>query len=200
MQGETLEGHRQQQQQAAQALDFLGNKAVLCGIGLGCRSFSKAVKTRSFQTHIHKAVQTGSFHIHMTREGHQDQFGLQCYGFVLEQVWKAFSPEKGQSFHLPDHMTFKEILAGIFGGCTRSFDGKKPVVCLMWRVLKSKLQLFRVYNFISKASMYWITWTSLKNFGGHFGGSTRSVDGKNWNALGSKKASYRSIRFTHNSY
>ena len=49
----------------------------------------------------------------MTREGHQDQFGLQRYGFVLEQVWKAFSPEKGQSFHLPDHMTFKEILAGI---------------------------------------------------------------------------------------
>ena len=36
---------------------------------------------------------------HMTREGHQDQFGLQCYGFVLEQVWKAFSPEKGQSRH-----------------------------------------------------------------------------------------------------
>ena len=45
----------------------------------------------------------------MTREGHQDQFGLQRYGFVLEQVWKAFSPEKGQSFHLPDHMTFKEF-------------------------------------------------------------------------------------------
>ena len=62
---------------------------------------------------------------HMTREGHQDQFGLQRYGFVLEQVWKAFSPEKGQSADLPDHVAFKEILAGIFGGCTRSFDGKK---------------------------------------------------------------------------
>ena len=60
----------------------------------------------------------------MTREGHQDQFGLQRYGFVLEQVWKAFSPEKGQSADLPDHVAFKEILAGIFGGCTRSFDGK----------------------------------------------------------------------------
>jgi hypothetical protein len=42
----------------------------------------------------------------MTREGHQDQFGLQRYVFVLEQVWKAFSPEKGQSPHLPDHVTF----------------------------------------------------------------------------------------------
>ena len=62
----------------------------------------------------------------MTREGHQDQFGLQRYGFVLEQVWKAFSPEKRPKSSLLDHVAFERNFGGHFGGCTRSFDGKKP--------------------------------------------------------------------------
>ena len=62
----------------------------------------------------------------MTREGHQDQFGLQRYVFVLEQVWKAFSPEKGQSPHLLDHMTFKKNLAGISEDAQGHLTEKKP--------------------------------------------------------------------------